>query len=194
MDGPGSATQIGDPGNILGAEREVEIDGEATATLAGAGGAGPVGPNDAITLNFVSQSDSTLMLTYDGVDDMGLGGANLVGDPGWNAIVFDFASYMGPSSFLDLTITDTDGDSSTSTRFIDGMGDEPFFYTNFDDDIDFMSAQSITASFDVDAGTSFALSGITREVVAPIPVPAGLPLILGALGALGFVARRRRAA
>ena len=195
LNGPGSATQVGDPGNILGAEREVDIQGNATATLPAADGAGAVGPNDAITLNYASQSNSTLTLTYDGVDDMGLGGANLVGDPGWNAIVFDFASFTegNQNTFVDLTITDTDGDSSTTTRFIEGIGNEPFLYTNFDDDIDFMSAQSITAQFDVGQGGSFALSGITREVVAPIPLPAGLPLIAGALGVLGFVARRRRA-
>jgi hypothetical protein len=33
-----------------------------------------------------------------------------------------------------------------------------------------------------------------RNTIAPVPVPAALPLMLGGLGLLGMAARRRRAA
>ncbi|WP_299779735.1 SGNH/GDSL hydrolase family protein [uncultured Roseobacter sp.] len=40
----------------------------------------------------------------------------------------------------------------------------------------------------------FALSRIESQIPAPVPLPAGLPLMLAGLGALGVIARRRRAA
>ena len=39
---------------------------------------------------------------------------------------------------------------------------------------------------------SFSLATITIEEVAPIPLPAGLPLMLAGLGAFGLIRRRAK--
>jgi hypothetical protein len=49
---------------------------------------------------------------------------------------------------------------------------------------------SIDATFDVNLATSSVT--LDNELVAPVPVPAALPLFVSGLGALGLLARRRR--
>lgn len=48
-----------------------------------------------------------------------------------------------------------------------------------------------TFTFLADQST-WAFGTFTAEEIAPVPVPAALPLMLGALGAAGVVARRRK--
>ena len=60
----------------------------------------------------------------------------------------------------------------------------------------FNSVSELTFSFmDSGRGASGAIDNLTFEVaseMAPIPVPAAMPLMLAGLGGLAFVARRRR--
>ncbi|MEP5758982.1 MAG: VPLPA-CTERM sorting domain-containing protein [Litoreibacter sp.] len=61
---------------------------------------------------------------------------------------------------------------------------------SFDDPL---GANPFTSFFDGDSlGASISISSVANTSVAPIPLPAGLPLLLGGLGFLGFMKRRKK--
>lgn len=103
----------------------------------------------------------------------------------------EFRLTSGPSFFLtgfsgvdEQPITAFDKDGTTILGVIDLPGDRDTGLVTF------MSSR-------INVGDSFFIKfdgsgGIDSLVVAPVPVPAALPLLLAALGALGL-ARRRRA-
>ena len=96
----------------------------------------------------------------------------------------------------ELTLTISDGEASDSVmQTITSGGSYAFLYEDFAD-IDFTAATSITATFDTEGDfTAFSLTQITREFTdvspAVVPLPAGIPLMVGALGLFGFVRSRR---
>ncbi len=58
--------------------------------------------------------------------------------------------------------------------------------------VDFLFGQPTAAGFVVDGNdVGRALASISFEEVAPIPLPAALPLLLAGLGAMGLTSRRR---
>lgn len=101
-----------------------------------------------------------------------------------------FTLTSGPSFFLtgfsgvdEQPITAFDTDGTTVLGVIDLPNDSDTGLVTF------MSSR-------IDVGDSFFIEfdgsgGIDSLVVAPVPVPAALPLSLAALGALGWVSRRR---
>ncbi len=194
--GSATATQTGDPGNILGSEREVSLDFTSgtgfltTGTLSIPAGPGPVGPNPNKVLLFDNSvsSSGTLTLTYDGVGNSGLGGIDF--DTTWDSVDVAFNAVQGAGN-LSLMVTDAAANSGTMSLPVNAAGVYSFpfadaAYAGVDlgsvDGLEFTLETSVAAS-------DFSISQITREVV---PEPSGLLLIVGGLLPLMIVRGRRR--
>lgn len=67
------------------------------------------------------------------------------------------------------------------------FGSQVLMLINFDDPLDVLGANPFDGFLD---GEIYAASLSVSRVVAPIPLPAGLPLMIGALAAFGLLRRR----
>lgn len=192
----GNATQTGNPGNILGTEREVSFVadvGNWNVTLA-APAMTPVGQNTAVVLAVTPDSSlagaiGSLSLTYDGVGNAGLGNSDF--DTTWNFIAVNIPTLSGALD-LRLTVGDSDGDSATAA--LGDLNSPGQYFFAFDDaaftnsGVDFDSVENVVFDFEtINPDTVFAISEITREVV---PEPS--TSLLSVLASLGLLARRRR--
>ena len=127
---------------------------------------------------------NVLIITEDGgPDDERFGGAiqfafdrpvNLLSFEAFDGGIFDVFSGRGDRLLLAETIIQSDNQSS----FVTVPGFERVSFVTF-------------TLADSGEGASGAIDNISFEV-APIPVPAAMPLMLAGLGGLAFVARRRR--
>lgn len=61
------------------------------------------------------------------------------------------------------------------------------------DDFILLEGESFELTFYTEADTNANITAFFTTEVAPIPVPAALPLMVGALGTLGFAGYRRKA-
>jgi hypothetical protein len=108
-----------------------------------------------------------LLLTLEGqVFDM----TNDIDYPSWPRVDFE----DGLMTLIDFLVSEVDLDNPT---MIDAL------------DVGSFSISSIT-----DPGAGGAITGdvAINYSIAPVPLPAGLPLLVAGLGAFGLVARRRR--
>jgi hypothetical protein len=146
-------------------------------------------------------------------DGSGSGFGDKVGKPRFT-FTFDVASVI--ESFVLIDIDEVRTAVSFFFQFADGSGTKSFNATNattvfnngednswsaFDvaaiaanlGDADFLKPVSV---FEIQFGTANQniSGGIASVTYAPVPVPAALPLMVGALGLLGWAARRRKAA
>lgn len=199
--GAASASQLGDGGNILGAEREVTIDFAAgggilsTGTLSVPVGPGPVGPDTSKVLLLANSVDSfgTLTLTYDGVGSAGLGGSNF--DTNWDFIAVSVPGLQG-SGNLSVTATDTSSNSGTLSGGIAAAGNYFFPFTSAAyAGVDFTMIDSVVVNFETTtAATDLAISQITREADLD-PTGTILPepntLVLASVSLLALARRRR---
>ncbi len=191
-------SQTGDPGNILGSEREVTLTadiGSWSATLNAPTGMGPVGPSaGSILLVSANSSDAlgSLSLLYDGIGSAGLGGADF--STMWNFVQVDLATISGGALDMRLFFTDTSGNSGMAAF---GAVDSAGLYSfAFDDPsyvnagIDFTMIDSVQVDLEtIDQGVSYSVGGITREVV---PEPSSMLML--ACGGMALLQRRRRSA
>ena len=196
---PTMFSSSGDPGNIIGAEREVTLwadFGSYNAKLDAPMGAGTVGGNTAVILNVAptgpnaADSFGTLRLVYNGQGNTGLGGLDF--DTMWDSLDVSFNSISGGQLDLRVSVSDTNG--NTGMAAMGGIGSAGSYSFAFTDSefvnagVDFTSVDSITFDFEtIDPGVSFGVSGITREA---IPEPSST-LMVG-LALFGFIARRSR--
>ncbi|GAA6187721.1 VPLPA-CTERM sorting domain-containing protein [Litorivita sp. NS0012-18] len=102
---------------------------------------------------------------------------------------FDVASisfvYGGNSGVFDITAFDAIGGVLDSFFQASTGSDEPAGPVT-------LSGTGIRSIFWQDPGFSFAvLDNITVTTAAPVPLPAGLPLLLAGLGAFGILRRRK---
>ena len=190
-----SSVQTGDPGNILGAEREVSIDVVAgqgfvsAGTLGAAMGAGPVGPDMASTLLFSNSVGAVgqLDLTYDGVGSAGLGGLDF--DTAYDAIAVNIAAVQGSG---DLTVMASDGTNSGSVTLpvtTPGILTFPFADAGFAG-VNFAAVDSVKVTLlTVEPASDFEIAAITREV---IPEPGSGMLALLAAAPIAMLRRRRK--
>lgn len=120
---------------------------------------------------------------------------------GWTidpTIKFFFASVMKFSS-VTFYFDDADGAGGVSApsgvnvngvlgAIADPAGFAPFSYT-----LDLAGLTADTLTVDIFRSNSWVfLSEVTFDGVAPVPLPAGLPLLLGGIGALGALRHRRK--
>ena len=192
--GPASATQTGDPGNIIGGEREVSLNFNSgngfltTGILSVPAGSGPVGPDPSKVLLFDNSVSSagTLTLIYDGAGSSGLGGLDF--GTAWDQIDVTFSGVQGEGE-LTVTVDDTSTNSGALAQTINSAGVYSFDFSAPEySGVDFTSVDSVQLDLrtSIDA-SDFAISQITREIV---PEPStGLLLPLGLL-LLTFVRRK----
>jgi hypothetical protein len=198
--GPASGMQAGNPGNILGVEREVDLSfasgtGLISSALLVPPGPGPVAPNPAGVLLFSNSIASlgTMMLTYDGPGALGLGGLDF--ETAANFITVNFPSVQG-AGLLTVAITDTLNNTGMLTGLVNSAGTYSFPFANVNySGVDFSSIDSVVVTLETTvAASDFAIGSIVRDLqpgqnVIPEPATA-LLLVLGALGVVTSVRRR----
>ena len=184
-----------DGDTILGMDRFAQIEMSGTTSTAGVqiGAQFESGPNGEGLFTYSNDPLSWGILTLRYGDSADF---NLVANddgPAYQALGIDvFAvdqGIGGGSAFeLDITATDTDGDSDIVTTSIFSAGQILVDYDAFAG-VDFTSIDSLTFEFITqNSGGDITLNEITREV--PEPTTAGLL----AIGGLTLLARRRRQA
>ncbi|MGP6088227.1 VPLPA-CTERM sorting domain-containing protein [Antarctobacter jejuensis] len=104
----------------------------------------------------------------------------------------DPASIAGLSSYHSVT----SGLPAAATVFYGGPGDEMVYSVNYGSgDFFYLGWDFCCGGTDAQANDWYAVLDSAIEYqgsVSPVPLPAGLPLALVGLGALGFVSRRRK--
>lgn len=107
-------------------------------------------------------------------------------------------------SLVNFTFNFSDGKMSSflgtlTTSVLNANENNSYSFFDIENDGDLMGFYKPVDSFSIQFGKSSG-GGISRGIAgfaftpAPIPVPAALPLLAGALGMLGWAARRRKAA
>ena len=193
-----SSTQTGNPGNILGSEREVTIDflsgtsGFVSAFLdAPAGPTSPPGddPMEMLLLSNSVNSAARYTLTYDGVGSAGLGGVDLTNGGAFDSVDVNFSGVQGSGDLM-VSFTDTMGNTGSSNLTVNSAGTYSFAFSDSAySGIDFTSIDSVVVVLETDATASdFAISEITRG--AAVPEPSSIALTF--LGAGCLLAARRR--
>jgi len=162
--------------------------------------------NIASSQNFVSLFSLSETTTLTGISSYG---EDTYADVGTDVIVRVFSDLGGvPSSLLheisaSILVTDFLGDATgtlerrfTALSLVLGMGD--YWIGMSGDGLEL--AQSVNTSVGPGyqmSGTTAQLSGrtvaMTLEGMSAVPLPAGLPLLLSALGLAGVVSRRKKA-
>lgn len=191
-----TATQTGDGGNIIGAEREVAIDvisgvGFVSAgTFGAASGAGPVGPDNSKVLLFSNsvRALGSLQVTYDGAGAAGLGGVDF--DTQWDQIDVNLSAVQGTGN-LTVTVTDSSANSGALTRSVSSAGVFSFPFTDAGyAGVSFTAVDKVVVKLDTtQAASDFEIAAITREQV-PEPSSFGLAILTGLLTWIG--SRRRQ--
>lgn len=105
--------------------------------------------------------------------------ATIVFDAAITAVGFDIQNFGNVGNVSTLSVLDGVFDQTDipgGTLFFGLVSDTAF--------------TSLTFTSEINDG--FALDNLTYGTTAPIPVPAGLPLILGGLGAIAMLRRKRR--
>ena len=189
-----SSVDAGDPGNVIGGEREASIDVVdgvgfvSVGTMGAAMGPGAVGPDMSQTLLFSNSVSAVgqLELTYDGVGSGGLGGLDFETD--WDAIAVHVTAVQG-SGEVTVTATDAAAASGSVTLPVASSGALTFPFADFGG-VNFGSLDALMVTLlTVDPASDFEIAAITREV---IPEPSGRLLLLAAIP-LAWSLRRRRA-
>ncbi len=136
-------------------------------------------------------------LTWNGLGSVGLGGVDITDSATNNALFLDVI-FADANLTLSFSVTDTSNRTSTLTQIVAETLTDPtslaFLFSDFVGSADFSSLNSITFTLSgttagLDATIDTIYSGSTLPAV---PLPAAGWLMLGAFGAMGAVARRRR--
>ena len=151
----------------IGINSSTLIGGEDTSAEGNRGQIDGFGPDEFIQLEF----DRTVRLVE---FSLGLIGAN---------DSFDFAI-----DGRDVAVVTTFGTDDATTDAIEVP--DTFFFNNPVEEGE--PVGTIFTFFTNDLNDDFALTGFVVEEVAPVPLPAALPLMAAGLGFLGFMGRRRK--
>ena len=195
-----------DSAGVLGGSRDMEADN--TSTSPEIGGTQVNTNGDAFNISNASCCSGSGILTYDGddndpltVDTVGLGGVDLTNGGEINGrLVFTVVTNDFDFPF-DLTIWD--GTTSQTANGGTGGGlplgatpvDISVPYTDFGA-LDLTSVGAIQIAFRGPNQGDLTIDNFRyvtdRPVNGEIPLPASLPMLIGALGGLGFLSWRRR--
>lgn len=181
----GGTQTSGDSGDLIGV-----VDADTTASI----GTGSNDLADAAGLDggffLVDDSDGLVELAFDSVDTTGfenllLGFTFAASDTGYeSADIFDVA--VNGTSFLNIS-----GDALEDASFTDSFLQTSLDLSLFDGGVLDIVFSFATSAAGEDLGIdNFVLSG---DAVTAVPLPAGLPLLLGGLAVFGLIGRRRRA-
>lgn len=137
---------------------------------------------DVLTFGFVFTENFSLTSLDLGYDRSPFG-------PMGVTIDISYVDEFGFTTTIDDYFTDTDVDVNGETNVIDLTG-----FNNLQS-LDFLligyNATGLAGTFDLEnriGNSAIVLNG--SPAVAPVPLPAGLPLLVGALGLLGWTRRR----
>lgn len=195
--GPVTSVQTGDPGNILGGEREVTMDfisgdGMISSGIVGVSvGPGVVGekPGSSLLFNNSVSSLGRLTLKYDGIGSEGLGGADF--NSAWDAITVTFAGVQGHGN-LSVAVEDTASHVGVFSQAVNSAGTLIYPFANpAYSGVDFSSINRVTLTLDTtEAASDFSISNVAREA-SLLPEPGTGVLILVGLAGMGLGMRRR---
>lgn len=189
--GPMSDSQLGNPDNILGEERDVTISVTSGTSIVSSGlitpaGPGPAGPDLATVLLFDTGVNGlgSLELTYDGIGTPGpgLGGVNFVGV--WNAISVNLPDVQG-EGLLTVEVEDTSMNVGSVSATVDAAGVYNFLHADPGySGVNFMSVDRVTVTLNSTLMASdFAIAEIVRSTVIPEPGTLGLLAVVGIMAA-----------
>lgn len=187
-------------GDILGGFRDMAVtntnnNGDSTdATELRVSGSG-------LSFSNIDGAQGTGTITYDGEGSAGLGGVNLL--IGTNPFfAFDVAEF-DRNVFISVMATDTSGAEANYSETLEGGFNPNLTFGEFttDDGFDFASVDSLQF-FVSSEDTLISVDGRIRSISikagdvptpSPIPLPASALLLLGSLGGLTAMRRRRKA-
>lgn len=176
---------------VLGDYRELAVTntagtgGEMETELRVAGG--------SLSFSNIDGAQGTGTLTYDGTGNTGLGGISLLTANTVNPYFFFEPGVFDNEAYFSATVTDTHGNSATYGETIT-TGFDPKLYFSAFTGVDFSSLNSLL--FSIDSAGNFSVDGSIKEIrveASPVPLPASALLLLGGIGGLSALRRRKKA-
>jgi hypothetical protein len=182
--GSSSQTANGNPGDIIGGDRDVELTVLSTTGLSASVNANP--PAGVLAWSNASQVQSTAMLTWD--DGGGLGGIDLTEGGASDAILMELIE-IDLTAELTFSVTDTAG--GLSSLVLSGLapGELKFGFSSFTGSADFASVDSISLTF---AGPSAvdAVVDLVATSTVNVPEPSTIATLGIGLAGMGFMRKR----
>jgi hypothetical protein len=183
--GTSSQTANGNPGDIIGGDRDVELEVLSSTGLTASVNANP--PAGVFAWSNAAQVQSTATLTWD--DAGGLGGIDLTDGGASDAILIELIT-IDLNAALNFSATDTNGGSSS--RVLTGLapGELTFGFDSFVGTADFTSVDSISLTLTGPTEVDAVIDLVATSTTVNVPEPSTIAALGIGLAGIGFARKR----